>query len=204
MLVQLDDRWANLPHRDTHNHPIADVHPGNLDRIVFPGQDYNNARIMDFHNVDKWEDNKLERTQSSRMGWSDVSLCLRGPAVQDLRTHFVERWNFIFDEKYSHKNHKARYDRLPENPRGRRNEGEERGYDGAGFRERLASGVRDKYHRFEQEHGYGGDYQRPPHSEHGSQVGNAECQITRSSAKWSHNIKLEVSLGFTTLLASVY
>ena len=31
---------------DTHQHPIADAHPGNLDRIVFPGQDFNNARIM--------------------------------------------------------------------------------------------------------------------------------------------------------------
>ena len=29
---------------DTNQHPIADVHPANLDDIVFPGQDYNNAR----------------------------------------------------------------------------------------------------------------------------------------------------------------
>jgi hypothetical protein len=25
---------------------------------VFPGQDYNNARIYDFEDVDKWENNK--------------------------------------------------------------------------------------------------------------------------------------------------
>lgn len=31
---------------DTNQHAIADAHPGNLDRIVFPGQDYNNARIL--------------------------------------------------------------------------------------------------------------------------------------------------------------
>jgi phospholipase D1/2 len=31
---------------DTHSHPIADAHPGDLNRIVFPGQDFNNARIM--------------------------------------------------------------------------------------------------------------------------------------------------------------
>jgi phospholipase D1/2 len=30
---------------DTNQHPIADAHP-DLDRIVFPGQDFNNARIM--------------------------------------------------------------------------------------------------------------------------------------------------------------
>lgn len=39
-------------------HPIADVHPGNLDAIIFPGQDYNNARIYDFEDVRKWENNK--------------------------------------------------------------------------------------------------------------------------------------------------
>jgi phospholipase D1/2 len=31
---------------DTNSHPIADAHPGNLDRIVFPGQDFNNARML--------------------------------------------------------------------------------------------------------------------------------------------------------------
>lgn len=39
-------------------HPIADAHPGNIDDIVFPGQDYNNARIYDFEDVQKWENNK--------------------------------------------------------------------------------------------------------------------------------------------------
>ncbi|KAI9671508.1 MAG: hypothetical protein M1817_003560 [Caeruleum heppii] len=85
---------------DTNDHPIADAHPGNLDDIVFPGQDFNNARIMDFQDVNKWQDNKLDRKTSSRMGWSDISLCLRGPVVEDLRSHFVDRWNFMYDEKY--------------------------------------------------------------------------------------------------------
>lgn len=31
---------------DTNSHPIADAHPGSLDRIVFPGQDFNNARML--------------------------------------------------------------------------------------------------------------------------------------------------------------
>ena len=34
------------------------------------------------------------------MGWSDISINLRGPAVEDLKAHFVERWNFIYKEKY--------------------------------------------------------------------------------------------------------
>jgi phospholipase D1/2 len=31
---------------DTNQHSIADAHPGDMDRIVFPGQDFNNARMM--------------------------------------------------------------------------------------------------------------------------------------------------------------
>lgn len=34
------------------------------------------------------------------MGWTDVALSLHGSVVQDLRSMFVERWNFIFKEKY--------------------------------------------------------------------------------------------------------
>nr|POF14250.1 phospholipase d1 [Quercus suber] len=85
---------------DTNQHSIADAHPGDLDRIVFPGQDYNNARIMDFSDVQHWQNNKLDRTHNSRMGWSDISICLQGPVVQDLRAHFAQRWNFIYYEKY--------------------------------------------------------------------------------------------------------
>jgi len=96
---------------DTNQHPIADAHPSNLDNIVFPGQDFNNARIMDFQDVTHWESNKLDRKGSSRMGWSDISISLHGPVVEDLRAHFVERWNFIYDEKYNVRKD-ARYSRL--------------------------------------------------------------------------------------------
>ncbi|KAF2462067.1 hypothetical protein BDY21DRAFT_412544 [Lineolata rhizophorae] len=85
---------------DTNQHPIADAHPGDMDRIVFPGQDYNNARVMDFQDVVHWQNNKLDRTKSSRMGWSDVSLCIMGPLTHDLQAHFAQRWNFIYEEKY--------------------------------------------------------------------------------------------------------
>lgn len=89
-------------------HPIADAHPGNIDAVVFPGQDYNNARIYDFEDVDKWENNKRARTQSgflrtmltelvdrtkcSRMGWSDISISLSGPILDSLAIHFTQRW----------------------------------------------------------------------------------------------------------------
>ncbi|CRK25957.1 hypothetical protein BN1723_003311, partial [Verticillium longisporum] len=101
---------------DTNSHPIADSHPGNLDAIVFPGQDYNNARVYDFADVGNWNQNKLDRTKSSRMGWSDVSLSLNGPVVESLTEHFTDRWNFIFDEKYTHKN-PGKYERIELKPR---------------------------------------------------------------------------------------
>lgn len=100
---------------DTNSHPIADAHPSDLNKIVFPGQDFNNARVMDFNEVNHPFQNKLDRTKASRMGWSDVSICVRGPCVGDLMHHFVDRWNFIYDEKYKvRKDH--RYQRLPDLP----------------------------------------------------------------------------------------
>ncbi|OJJ42490.1 hypothetical protein ASPZODRAFT_2119907 [Penicilliopsis zonata CBS 506.65] len=86
---------------DTVQHPIADAHPGNLDAIVFPGQDYNNARVMDFKHLDRWEQNTLSRLTTSRMGWQDISVSLTGPVVADISRHFVQRWNFIHGLKYN-------------------------------------------------------------------------------------------------------
>lgn len=37
------------------------------------------------------------------MGWSDISISLSGPIVHSLIDHFSDRWNFIFDEKYTSK-----------------------------------------------------------------------------------------------------
>lgn len=96
---------------DTNQHPLADCHPSNLDYSIFPGQDFNNARIMDFQDVARWQNNKLQRSDSARMGWSDVSISLHGPVVEDLQLHFVERWNFIYNEKYDVRRD-VRYSRL--------------------------------------------------------------------------------------------
>jgi phosphatidylserine/phosphatidylglycerophosphate/cardiolipin synthase-like enzyme len=146
------------------------------------------------------------------MGWSDVALCLSGPVVQDLRTHFTQRWNFIYDEKYSHKS--SRYTRLPDTSSGAQQggnyppppmqqrgfEGEEEGQRGFGREEEgerglfghgagghLRQKVQSKFDQYSQEHGsqYG---QQQSHAEHSSQRGGVDCQIARSSAKWSHNL----------------
>jgi phospholipase D1/2 len=186
--------------------------------VVLVGRDANNT--LDFANVDHWEDNKLDRTQSSRMGWSDVALSLAGPVVQDLRTHFAQRWNFIYDAKYSKK--ATRYARIPdtssgaqvggtyppppEQQRGFEGEGDgQRGFGGdgegerglfghsGGLRQKIASRVNEGYHQMESQYGHGHDDFQQSHAEHGAQRGGSDCQITRSSAKWSHNITTEVS-----------
>ncbi|KAL4787967.1 hypothetical protein BJX76DRAFT_250369 [Aspergillus varians] len=95
---------------DTHQHALADVHDNPADN-VFHGQDYNNARVLDFTDVAHPDQNKLDRTQTSRMGWSDVAVSFHGPAVEDLRRMFVERWNFLYDSKYQSRND-ARFSRL--------------------------------------------------------------------------------------------
>jgi len=66
---------------------------------------------MDFQDVSHWQNNALNRKDSSRMGWSDISVSLHGPIVEDLRAHFVERWNFIYNEKYDVRKD-VRYSRL--------------------------------------------------------------------------------------------
>ncbi|KAF3923416.1 hypothetical protein ABW21_db0206410 [Orbilia brochopaga] len=108
---------------DLAHHPISDVHPSDIKETLFLGQDYNNARVMDFHTVDQWSQNKLKRTESSRMGWSDVALCLTGQTVEDLKIHFMERWNFIWKSKYSNKDKRYQELRVETHPGAGRDHG---------------------------------------------------------------------------------
>ena len=59
---------------DTPNHPLADVHPTHFRFTPFPGQDYNNACIMDFKEVKNYVSNALSILESARMPWHDVCL----------------------------------------------------------------------------------------------------------------------------------
>ncbi|KAG5647465.1 hypothetical protein DXG03_009396 [Asterophora parasitica] len=85
---------------DTHTHQLADVHPTDFSRTLFPGQDYNNARVMDFQNVYNYASNALSILETGRMPWHDVHMTLVGPVVLDIVQHFVERWNEIKKRKY--------------------------------------------------------------------------------------------------------
>ncbi|GAA5871838.1 hypothetical protein JCM3774_000315 [Rhodotorula dairenensis] len=87
---------------DTSSHPLADVHPTDFSRTLFPGQEYNNARVADFKDVDRWASNQQSRLETPRMPWLDVHSMITGPAVLDIAQHFVERWNFVKHLKYRH------------------------------------------------------------------------------------------------------
>jgi phospholipase D1/2 len=47
---------------DYNAHPLADLH-SHIRKELWVGQDFNNARIMDFANVDNWKYNMLQRTE---------------------------------------------------------------------------------------------------------------------------------------------
>ncbi|MCJ1403303.1 hypothetical protein MMC11_006526 [Xylographa trunciseda] len=189
---------------DTNQHSIADVHPENLKDIIWPGQDYNNARISDFINVSdaSWENNSLNRTESSRMGWSDISINLRGPVVEDLKAHFVERWNFIYKEKYNVRKD-IRYSAIAvqQSTHGLvnsmksgihtlRGQVPQLSASGSSTSPSTVRGMRDRItDRLQQvETTYFGEASAP---QSGTGV---RCQVVRSCTKWSHGIETEHSI----------
>ena len=128
---------------------------------------------MDFQHVDKWEENVVSRLELSRMGWSDVALSLIGPTVEDLKLHFIQRWNFIYDDKYDARA-QERYARLDDSM-----------YKGGhGYHRRhLKNKVKNVARGYDDED-YGSadgrDYDNQPGPE------GVRCQICRSVSKWSH------------------
>ncbi|KAI1141927.1 phospholipase D/nuclease [Hypoxylon sp. FL0543] len=175
---------------DTNSHPIADAHPGNLDAIIFPGQDYNNARIYDFEGVDNWDHNKLDRTKSSRMGWSDIAISLKGPIVGSLIEHFTDRWNFIFDEKYA-KRDAGKYERIGfGGPTERSREGPHHLMDEFGGH--VNRGIRHLIGQEGEEH-YGHRDRERAHDNYGH-AGNVKIQLCRSCCEWSAGHPTEHSI----------
>lgn len=63
---------------DNNQHPLADIHPTDVRDEIWPGQDFNNNRIMDFQNVSSWQDNELSKADFGRMPWHDVAMCIQG------------------------------------------------------------------------------------------------------------------------------
>jgi phospholipase D1/2 len=193
---------------DTNSHPIADVHPTDLNKALFPGQDFNNARVFDFADVEHWDQNKLDRTRNSRMGWSDISLCLRGPVVDDLKAHFVQRWNFIYKEKYETSQTQKGYtplnletSKIPEgyynfdgfnvSPMKEQPKGPDFGAPPAQYQEGESPRRHHHFHAFKEQ--LGGYLQHDDERDEQSSNG-VSVQLVRSCTKWSAGVPLEVSL----------
>ncbi|EJC99464.1 phospholipase D [Fomitiporia mediterranea MF3/22] len=174
---------------DTHTHPLADAHPTDFSKTLFPGQDYNNARVLDFQQVDKFVGNAVSILETARMPWHDVHMTLTGDVVLDIVQHFVERWNEIKKRKYNGSNDQ-RYDwlALPHNIDVSPNEAVVRHPHREAWH-RMGRRFRQRFHMPEGEDD-GADqdiYPRPP-------TGNCRVQVVRSVSDWSHGVLTEHSI----------
>lgn len=147
---------------------MADVHPSGVQNEIFPGQDFNNNRIMDFQSVDDWKSNQLSKAEYGRMPWHDVAMGLIGPCVYDIAEHFVLRWNFCKRDKYKRD---KRYDWLTLENR-------------EGADEDLVGVQRPKFPV--------GDYVHHPLTPLSTKSlenrGTVHAQLVRSSADWSSGL----------------
>ncbi|KAG9256481.1 putative phospholipase PldA [Emericellopsis atlantica] len=159
---------------DANQHPLADVHPEGVVNEVWPGQDFNNNRVMDFQKVEDWQQNELSKAEYGRMPWHDVSMGVVGPCVYDIAEHFVLRWNFVKRDKYKRD---ERYDWIV--LEGRQGEDED------------LIGVQRPKHPV-------GDYVQHPltplSSKNLDNRGTVKAQLVRSSADWSSGILTDHSI----------
>ncbi|ODO00720.1 phospholipase D [Cryptococcus wingfieldii CBS 7118] len=179
---------------DTHNHPLADVHPTEFWRTLFPGQDYNNNRVMDFQTVDKFVSNALAVQETPRMPWHDVSLSMIGPSVVDLVQHFCERWNFVKKFKYMH-NHKIEWLSLPhpwENISSRENQETTEAENEFRLNHPHLAEWKEAGRQFF--HPYHFPPSDLPRADEAVPHGTSRVQVLRSAADWSHGILREDSI----------
>ncbi|KAH8882570.1 phospholipase D/nuclease [Thozetella sp. PMI_491] len=159
---------------DHHQHQLADMHPSGVVNEIWPGQDFNNNRVMDFKNVQDWKQNELSKADYGRMPWHDVAMGVIGPCVYDIAEHFVLRWNFVKRDKYKRD---ERFDWLE--LRGRQGEDED------------LVGVQRPKHPV-------GEYIVHPltslETKNLDNRGTVHAQIVRSSADWSSGILTDHSI----------
>ena len=134
---------------------------------------------MDFHTVEDWSNNELNKTDYGRMPWHDIAMGLVGECVIDIAEHFVLRWNFIKRDKYKRD---EGVDYLCMTTRSRA--------DGSNPDEDLIAIQRPK-------HPVGKYVEHPlsPLESKGLQnAGTVHAQIVRSSDDWSSGILLDQSI----------
>ncbi|KAF4125264.1 phospholipase D1/2 [Geosmithia morbida] len=159
---------------DVQQHPLSDVHPEGASNEIWPGQDFNNNRVLDFQRVEQWADNELSKADYGRMPWHDVAMGVIGPAVYDIAEHFVLRWNFVKRDKYKRD---ERYDWIMLEDR-------------LGKDEDLVGVQRPKHPV--------GEYLQHPltplSTKRLDNRGTVKAQIVRSSADWSSGILTDHSI----------
>lgn len=161
---------------DNRQHSMADVHPAGVKNEMFPGQDFNNNRIMDFQKVEDWKGNALSKADFGRMPWHDVAMGVIGDCVYDIAEHFVLRWNFVKRDKYKRDDG---YDWLTM-------EGREGDHEDLIAVQRPKFPVGDYIH-----HPLSPMTTKPWAHEH---QGTVHAQVVRSSADWSSGILTEHSI----------
>ncbi|KAH0542956.1 hypothetical protein FGG08_002725 [Glutinoglossum americanum] len=159
---------------DSRQHSLTDLHPEGIQNEVWPGQDFNNCRVMDFQNVMDWNSNLLNKADYGRMPWHDVHMGVIGDCVYDIAEHFILRWNFCKRDKYKHSD---KYDWLMLKGR-------------EGPDEKLI-GVQRPTHPMGQyiQHPLG-----PIETKNFGPQGTVNAQIVRSSCDWSSGILTEHSI----------
>ncbi|KAG9018728.1 hypothetical protein FRB90_010196 [Tulasnella sp. 427] len=184
---------------DTHSHPLADAHPTDFSRTVFPGQDYNNGRVMDYVKVDNYSSNQISILETGRMPWHDVHMSFVGSAVEDCVQHFVERWNEIKKRK-NRDNEKYDWLEFPGDPSTNPSHpGDPRQHlkNYAGGTQKL----RARWDDFKERHDIG-RHNRMPEAEnymdgpnpYANVRGTCNVQVLRSVSDWSHGVLVERSI----------
>lgn len=168
---------------DTSSHPLADAHPTQFYKTLFPGQDYNDARFADFEHVDQYVSNKISVLEQPRMPWHDCHMTIVGPSVLDISQHFIERWNEVKKRKYKHDGH---YDwlALPHDIEANPNE--------AVVHHPHREAWFEMGRKYKQQW-FGEDAPPPPQEGYGPS-GNIKVQVVRSVSDWSHGVLTEHSI----------
>ncbi|SGY80044.1 BQ5605_C008g05292 [Microbotryum silenes-dioicae] len=66
---------------------------------IWPGKDYSNSRVLDFHTLTKPEEDMYDRGKVPRQPWHDIGLQIIGQPARDLCRHFIQRWNYLLRTK---------------------------------------------------------------------------------------------------------
>ncbi|KAI8148533.1 hypothetical protein BJV82DRAFT_268405 [Fennellomyces sp. T-0311] len=109
-LVMVDNRLAFIGgidlcfgRFDTHAHRNADYPAKGHQYQMFPGQDYSSPRVKDFSDVANHDQTLVDREETPRMPWHDMSCAVVGPIARDAARLFIQRWNYLKASKSGHR-----------------------------------------------------------------------------------------------------